>query len=117
MTSFVGAEYVIATMLIRKAQKGISHVSIDELGKCGIKVQHMANSEDVDAVFLTSKYQLFNAIYDFSDYFSCKFDSNGDLSEIYLNSSKSITDLEYRFIGYLSDDIYNLLIKAVDFAA
>ena len=68
MTSFVGAEYVIATMLLRKAQKGVSYVSIDELGKYGISVQHMANSEDLDAVFLTSKYQLFNAIYDFALY-------------------------------------------------
>ncbi|MCI7349681.1 MAG: hypothetical protein MSH60_02890 [Ruminococcus sp.] len=117
MTSFVGAEYVIATMLIEKAKKGISHVSIDELGKYGICVQHTANSENLDAVFLTSKYQLFNAIYDFSDYFSCEFDASGNLSEIYLNSSKNITDLEFRFIGYLSDDIYKLLIRVVDLVA
>lgn len=117
MTSFVGAEYVIATILIEKAKSGITSVSIDKLSKYGICIQHMANSENLDAVFLTSKYQLFNAIYDFSDYFSYKLDSEGNLSEIYLNSSKDITDLKFRFLGYIPEEILKILVKSLSMVA
>lgn len=117
MTSFVGAEYVIATMLIKKVKNGIASISIDELSKYGIYIQHMVNSENLDAVFLTSKYQLFNAIYDFSDYFSYKLDSESNLSEIYLNSSKGITGLEFRFLGYISKEILKILFKSINMVA
>ena len=117
MTNFVGAEYVIATMLIEKAKNGVLSVSINELSKYGIHIQHMANSENLDAVFLTSKTQLFNAIYDFSDYFSYKLDSEGNLSKIYLNSSKDIADLEFRFLGYIPQEILNILIKSLTLVA
>lgn len=117
MTNFVGAEYVIATMLIGKARSGVSSVSINELSKYGIHIQHMANSEDLDAVFLTSKSQLFNAIYDFSDYFSYKLDSEGNLSEIYLNSSKDISDLEFRFLGYIPQKILDILMESLSLVA
>lgn len=114
MTNFVGAEYVIAIMLIEKARNSISSVSINELSKYGIHIQHMANSEKLDAVFLTSKSQLFNAIYDFSDYFSYELDSEGNLSQIYLNSSKDVSDLEFRFLGYIPQKILEILIEGVN---
>ena len=112
MTNFVGAEYVIATMLIEKAKAGKKFVSMDDLSSYGIYVQRMANNQNVDAVFLTSKSQLFNAIYGFSDYFTCNFDSNGDLESITLEHSKDISDLEYRFMGYLPKTIFEVLVNA-----
>lgn len=112
MTNFVGAEYVIATMLMEKAKTGKKFVSIEDLSSYGIHVQRMANNQNIDAVFLTSKSQLFSAIYDFSDYFTCNFDSNGDLESITLEHSKDISDLEYRFMGYLPKKIFEILVEA-----
>ena len=112
MTNFVGAEYVIATMLIEKVKAGKKFVSMDDLNSYCIYVQRMANNQNVDAVFLTSKSQLFNAIYDFSDYFTSNFDSNGDLESITLEHSKDISDLEYRFMGYLPKTIFEVLVNA-----
>lgn len=112
MTNFVGAEYVIATMLMEKSKAGKKFVSMDDLSSYGIHVQRMANDQNINAVFLTSKSQLFNAIYDFSDYFTCNFDSNGDLESITLEHSKDISDLEYRFMGYLPKMIFEILVNA-----
>lgn len=108
------AEYVIAVMLIKKAKIGVSSVSIDELSKYGIYIQRMANLKKLDTVFLMSKPQLLNSIYDFSDYFSYKLDSEGNLSEIYLNFSKDTTDLEFRFMSYIPQKILEILIEKGD---
>lgn len=113
MTKFVGAEYVIACLLIEKKRKGANYVSIDELGEIGIRIQNMSNKEGFDAVFLTSRVQFFNAIYDFSDYFTCEFDSDNHVKGIALQKSKSIDDLEYRFMGYLPKDIFEFLSEKV----
>lgn len=111
MTSFVGAEYVIATMLIEKAKTGKTTVSLNELSSYGVHVQQKANAENVDAVFLTSKTQLFNAIYDFSDYFTCNRNFDGQLESITLEHTKDIIDLEYRFMGYLPQAVFEILVK------
>ena len=112
MTNFVGAEYVIATMLIEKAKAGKKAVSLSDLSSYGIYVPRKANEKKLDAVFLTSKSQLYNAIYDFSDYFTCNFDSNGNLKSITLEHSKDIYDLEYRFMGYLPQLIFDILVDS-----
>lgn len=111
MTKFVGAEYVIATMLIEKAKLGKKEVTIDDLKSYGVNVQREANAKDVDVVFLTSATQLYNAIYDFSDYFTCNFDAIGQLSSITIEHSKDVTDLEYRFMGYLPKEIFEILVE------
>lgn len=113
MTKFVGAEYLIACMLIEKRKKGLSYVSLDELGRCGIYVQKMSIEEKIDAVFLTSRSQFYSAIYDFSDYFECEFDGDNEIRGIKLESSKNIDDLEYRFMGYLPKEIFDFLSEVV----
>lgn len=113
MTKFVGAEYVIACMLIAKSKKGEKYISLDELGTCGIHMQRMSIQEKIDAVFLTSKSQFYSAIYDFSDYFDCKF-VNDQLAGITIQHSKSIDDLEYRFMGYLPQDIFDFLLEIIE---
>lgn len=109
MTKFVGAEYLIASMLIEKKKNGINRVTLDELGRCGIYVQQMSVQQKLDAVFLTSKPQFYSAIYDFSDYFECIFDANNELSGISIRQSKSVDDLEYRFVGRLPKTIFDFL--------
>lgn len=109
MTKFVGAEYLIASMLIEKKKNGTNSVTLDELGRCGIYVQQMSIQQKLDAVFLTSKPQFYNAIYDFSDYFECIFDANNELKEIAIRQSKSVGDLEYRFVGRLPKTIFDFL--------
>lgn len=113
MTRFVGAEYLIASMLIEKRKNGVEYVSLDELAMCGIYVQRMSIQEKLDAVFLTSKTQFYSAIYDFSDYFECKFDCDEQMVGIMIQESKNIDDLEYRFMGYLPKEIFDFLSEAV----
>lgn len=114
MTTFVGAEYVIASMLIGMKKKGIDIISLSELSNYGICVQTLSNEKDVDAVFLTSKPQIFNAIFDFSDYFECEYDEEDKIQGIRIESSKTIEELEKRFVGFLPQRIFELLCIAVD---
>lgn len=118
MTKFVGAEYLIASMLIEKKKLGTSYVTLDELGKCGVFVQRMSVERNIDAVFLTSKAQFFAAIYDFSDYFECIVDIDNQINGIAIQNSKDIDDLEYRFMGRLPQDIFDFLSNmAKEYAA
>lgn len=112
MTKFVGAEYLIASMLIEKKKNGINYVTLDELGKCGVYIQRMSIEQKIDAVFLTSKSQFYNAIYDFSDYFECTLNSDNQLVGITIQQSKNIDDLEYRFVGRLPKSILDFLSNA-----
>lgn len=113
MTNFVGAEYLIACILIEKKRKGKDFVTLVELSKYGVIVQQLSQKNELDVVFLTSKAQLFNAIYDFSDYFSCKYDLEENLIGIEINKERKIEDLEERFMGYLPQEIFDFLSKAV----
>ena len=95
MTEFVGAEYFIARMLIEKHEQEISTV---ELNRFGICVRRLSIEEGVGAVFLTSREEVYSAIYDYSDYFQCIYD---------------VDDLNGKFIKYLPDDIMKLLDEAI----
>ena len=118
MTRFVGAEYVVANLLIEEKKKGNSFVSFDKLGKYGIYVQEKSLMKNIDVIFLTSRPQFWETIYDFSDYFECKKDESGNVIGISLISSKDIDDLQYRFIYYLPADISKFLEESVlDFVA
>ena len=55
MTKFVGAQYLLANMLIEEKRKGKNYVSFEKLGKCGIYVQEKFIEADMDVIFLTSK--------------------------------------------------------------
>lgn len=110
MTTFVGAEYLIASMLIEKSKQHYSsEVTLEELGKYGIYVQSRSVIGNINAVFLTSKSQFYNAIFDFSDYFECLYDSNGQLKGIRIEKTRNVDDLENRFMGYLPEDIFEFL--------
>lgn len=111
MTNFVGTEYIIATILAEQIKRGKSYVSLNNLGRCGICAQHMANSQGIDVIFLNSKVQVINTIYNYSDYFKCVFNNNGDINAIILDYSKDINDLEYRFIAYLPQAIFDILVE------
>ena len=114
MTKFVGAEYVIANMLIKKLQKDETSVSLTELSQCGVQVQRVLTEKALDAVFLTSRSEIFHAIYDFSDYFQCQYDEDDQLMGITINSNKKIDDLQERFVGYIPKEIVDVLIKAIE---
>ena len=118
MTKFVGAEYFVANMLIEEKGKGKNYVSFEKLGKCGIYVQEKFIEANMDVIFLTSKPQFMETIYDFSDYFECVMDERGQAKGIALKKSKSIDDLQYRFVYYLPIGISNFLQQTIQsFAA
>lgn len=111
MSTFVGAEYIIANLLIAfKRNKNRSEISLKELGDCGIFIQQMSLEQSVDAVFLSSSEQFENAIYDFSDYF--EYDSAQKL--IRIKQTKQIVDLESRFLGYLPFKVLTFLVETTN---
>lgn len=113
MTEFVGAEYLIARMLIEKQEQEISTISTAELNRLGICVRRLSIEEGVGAVFLTSREEVYSAIYDYSDYFQCIYDEDNKLSGIKINEDKNADDLNVKFIKYLPDAIIKLLDDAI----
>lgn len=111
MTEFVGAEYLIARMLIAKHEQ---EISTSELNKLGICVRRLSIEEGVGAVFLTSREEVYSAIYDYSDYFQCIYDEDNKLCGIKINESKNTNDLIVKFIKYLPDSIMKLLDEAIN---
>ncbi len=111
MATFVGAEYIIANLLIavKKKQKKDS-ISLEELSSAGVYIQKQSIEKDIDAIFLSSTDQLSTAIFDFSDY----FEYNSESQEIFIVKTKQISDLESRFIGYLPFDVLRFLVETVN---
>ncbi len=75
-------------------------------------VRRISSEENIDAIFLTFMPDIYNAIYDFTDYFTCKYE-DGRLAGITINSDKQVTDLESRFMGYIPEDIIKILELAI----
>ena len=113
MRQFVGAEYVIANLLIRKKKAGQNYVSMEELILCGVKVQRILKKNSIDAIFLTTRDEFYEAIYDFSDFFSCEFDDiTGRIKQVEIKDGKNIKDLEDRFVGYIPEEIVKIIEEA-----
>ena len=108
MVTFVGAEYIIANVLI--ALKKINKkdmITLDELSEAGIYIQkHSLSNNEIDAIFLSSSEQVATALYDFSDYF--EYDRKN--KSIRIVKTKNIQDLESRFIGYLPLKVLSFLV-------
>ena len=94
MITFVGAEYIIANLMIALNKTSIS---FNELSDLDIYLKKMTIKKDIDVVFLTSQDQLKLACLDFPEYFIYNENNN----TIYLNNKRSMNDLMSRFIGYL----------------
>ena len=111
MATFVGAEYIIANLLIAvKKKHNRDSISLGELSSAGVYIQRQSLEKDIDAIFLSSTDQLSTAIFDFSDYF--EYDSNRQ--EIFIVKTKKISDLESRFIGYLPFNVLAFLVEAAN---
>ena len=111
MATFVGAEYIIANLLIEMKKKhNRDSISLEELSTAGVYIQRQSLEKDIDAIFLSSTDQLSTAIYDFSDYF--QYDP--DQQEIFIVKTKKISDLESRFIGYLPFNVLTFLVEAAN---
>ena len=114
MATIVGAEYIIANILIAlKRLNKKESITLDELSKAGIYIQKQSLvDEEIDAIFLSSSQQVVTALYDFSDYF--EYDQSKD--SINIVNTKNIDDLEIRFIGYLPLKILQFLVnKSIEY--
>lgn len=108
MATFVGAEYIIANILIAlKRLNKKDMVTLDELSEAGVFIQQQSLNEDINAIFLSSSDHMTSAIYDFSDY----FDFDKETNSIQIVKTKDINDLESRFIGYLPFDVLSFLVN------
>lgn len=111
MATFVGAEYIIANMLIAmKKTQNRESISLEELSKAGVDIQKWSAEKDLNAIFLSSTDQVSTAIYDFSDYFQFE----AETQSIRIVKTKQISDLESRFIGYLPFDVLSFLVEAAE---
>lgn len=111
MVTFVGAEYIIANVLIAlKRRKNKAIISLSELNEFGIYIKKKSIESDLDAVFLVSQDQLNLALFDFSDYF--EYIESGKI--ICINKNKQIIDLASRFVGYLPWDVLAFLVETTD---
>ena len=108
MATFVGAEYIIANVLIALKKIGKrDSITLDELSQAGFYIQQKSLNEDINAIFLSSSEQVASAIYDFSDYFEYD-DAN---NSIYIVKTKNKDDLESRFMGYLPFEVLSFLVN------
>lgn len=113
MYTFVGAEFVIANILIARAEKGRPEISLKELNDYGIHAQRYCIDHNVDALFLVSSDQIHNAIYNFSDY----FEFSKDTMSIHIKKG-SEQSVKARFLGFLPFDIIKAIIQSAhDFVA
>ena len=109
MATFVGAEYIIANLLIAMKRNRIQDsISLKDLGSAGVDIQKMSLEEGINAIFLSSSDQLSTAIFDFSDY----FEYDGTTDSIRVVETKKISDLENRFMGYLPIKVLTFLAEA-----
>jgi hypothetical protein len=76
-------------------------------------VRQLSIEEGVGAVFLTSREEVYSAIYDYSDYFQCIYDEDNQFVGIRINAGKSADDLDTKFMKYLPDNIIKLLNEAI----
>ena len=111
MATFVGAEYIIANVLIAlKRRKNKATISRSELNDFCIYIQKMSIEKDLDVIFLISQDQLDLALFDFSNYF--EYSESGNI--ICINKNKQITDLASRFVGYLPWNVLAFLVEMTD---
>ena len=112
MDVFVGAEYIIGnTLIVLHRRKGKEYVTFGEIRSIGMKVQKYCNENDVDAVILTSGYNIINAVYNFSDYFEYIAPVlPGDEPKIRIRKGTSISGLKQRFMGYLPLEVVWVLM-------
>lgn len=107
MITFVGAEYIIANLIIALNKTSISFNKLSDLD---IYLKKMTIKKNIDIVCFTSQDQLKLACLNFPEYFICNKNNN----TIYLNNKRSINDLKSRFIGYLPIDIIIFLLESID---
>lgn len=110
MVEFVGAEYLIARMLI---EKNVKQISTMEFNRLGIFVRKLSIKEGVGAVFLTSREEVYSAVYDYSDYFQCIYDEDNKFIGIKISENKNIDELNMKFIKYLPENIMKILDEAI----
>jgi len=110
MVTFVGAEYVIANILIA-AKKNLRRdsISLAEMYSAATYIQKQAMNEGVNAIFMCSTDNISAAVHDFPDYFGYE----AKKKEIY-RKPKRLSDLESRFIGYLPFNVLTFLVKTAN---
>ncbi len=114
MCAFVGAEYLIANILIALKNKGVDEVSFQKLNEYGISVQRQCVENKIDVVLLLSIDKLHDAIYNFSDYFCLSKNKTTGEPIIKVNKDTNVSDLQERFIGYLPLDVIQILMQAAN---
>ena len=107
MTTFVGAEYVIANILIaEELNYHNDSISIEQLMSAISYIQNLAKERGIAAEFCVSYPDLMKAIDSFSDYF------NFNNQIVSIAPGRKLDDLKSRFIGYLPLYVISFLVDA-----
>ena len=105
MTTFIGAEYIIAYTLITKIQSGFDTATFQEVRDFGTKLQNELNKNNIDAVVIS--HSLPDVIEQFSEYFDIVVLNN--CSYIKCKRGVYLSQLESRFLGYLPLNILSIV--------
>lgn len=104
MTSFISAEYVIAKLLIEKANANKYEITIGDICSYAVRLQKECNEQNFDVVFLTSAVQIRNTLRNYKDYF--EFDEQTD--RVKIEHTKTVEDLQWHFMCYLPEKVAHL---------
>ena len=107
MTTLVGAEYIIANILIAENRNNHNNsISMERMLLAISYIQNLAKERDIAAEFCVSYPDLMQAIDSFSDYFTFE---NQIIS---IAPGKKLDDLKSRFIGYLPLYVISFIVDA-----
>lgn len=106
---FIGAEVLIANLLISKSQRNAEFAEINRYGIC---VRKLSFNRKMETVFFTSKDDVETAAKDYCDYFDILCDRDGSFSGVAMADGISPERLKKKFINPLPDDIISILNDA-----
>ena len=115
MTSFIGAEYIIAAIMDKKHQMtGEWYVDLSDIWNCCLSVMDTGRKERVDAIFKLSIPEIYDGLYAYKEYFDVISDHNDKATGVKLKDGMDENALRSRFPGRLPKEIDEFIRKCVN---
>ena len=111
MTTYVGAEYVIANALIAASEKGQDCISFSQIEDIGQKTQRECDKMKIDTRVYTSERAIITAIDEYPNYFEYVEVEKNPM--VRMKKEASVSQLQEQFGAYLPPKIMKTLVKNV----
>ena len=109
MSTIIGAECLIGNAFIALGKE--QNLYFSDLKEYGFHVKEYCDKNSIDIVLFLSTNNFEKAVYDFSDYFECGFDSEKNDRFISLKDSIEKSRLEECFLSALPMEVLIALIN------